>query len=118
MEPYFIDTVLLKENVAPTVISAKLTNTKEITLTFSEAVHTKAGTTDFALLIGGATVASNDKITTTGGTNVTTVVLKLENTVTPQNIAKGLSLKGLASLNIKDAAGNNLSVPANILVGE
>ncbi|WP_438315189.1 S-layer homology domain-containing protein [Sporosarcina sp. FA9] len=118
MEPYFTDTVLLKENVAPTVTSAKLTDTREITLTFSESVHTKAGTTDFALLIGGATVASNDTITTTVGTNVTTVVLRLESNVSPQNIRSGLSLVGLATLNIKDAAGNNLSVPATILVRE
>ena len=109
-------TEVLTENVAPTVTSAKLTDTNKVTLTFSEAVSTKAAATDFALLIGGATVAENDAVTTAAETKATTVVFTLEKAVTAANITSGLSLKALSTLDIKDEAGNKLSVPANILV--
>ncbi|KAA0966900.1 S-layer homology domain-containing protein [Sporosarcina sp. ANT_H38] len=113
----FTTTEVLTENVAPTVTSAKLTDTNKVTLTFSEAVNTTAGTSDFALLIGGATVAANDAMTTaTAETGVKTVVYTLETSVSAANITSGLSLKALSTLDIKDVAGNKLSVPANILV--
>ena len=117
MEPYFINTVSLNENIAPTVTSAKLTDVNKITLTFSEKVNSTNVTTDFELLIGGATVAANDEVSTAAGTGITEVVLTLEDNVTAANIASGLSLKALSTtINVKDTAGNNLRVPADILV--
>ena len=117
MEPYFVNTVSLKENIAPTVTSAKLTDVNKITLTFSEKVNSTDVTTDFELLIGGATVAANDQVSTAAGTGITEVVLTLEKNVTAANIASGLSLKALSTtINVKDTAGNNLRVPADILV--
>ena len=53
-------TVVLSENVAPTVTKAELTATDKITLTFSEEVtNVSKATGDFELLIGGKTVATN-----------------------------------------------------------
>ncbi len=78
MEPYFVNTVSLNENIAPTVTSAKLTDVNKITLTFSEKVNSTNVTTDFELLIGGATVAANDQVSTAAGTGITEVVLTLE----------------------------------------
>lgn len=109
------EVVPLNENVAPTVTSAVLTATDEVTLTFSESVTTKAVTTDFELLIGGKTVATNDTVTTAAGTGKT-VVLTLEKAVETADVSAGLSLKPLSTLDIEDAAGNKLSVPANVVI--
>ncbi|MEK5066989.1 S-layer homology domain-containing protein [Sporosarcina sp. FSL K6-1508] len=116
METFQVSDVSLNENIAPTVTSARLTKTNEVTLTFSEAVNASNVSTDFGLLIGGATVATNDKVTTSAGAAVTSVVLTLEANVTNENIASGLSLEALKSLDIVDAAGNKLLVPTNISV--
>ncbi|MEH7525664.1 hypothetical protein V7149_20690 [Bacillus sp. JJ1503] len=117
MDQYFVNNVSIKENVAPTVTSAKLTATDEITLTFSEAVK-QAGTTnkDFELLVGGQSIAlaqTYDAGLTS--TAATTVKVKIT-AVSAEAIAKGLSLKGLSTIDVKDEAGNVLSVPANIVV--
>ncbi|MBE1556639.1 S-layer homology domain-containing protein [Sporosarcina limicola] len=116
MEPYFTNTVLLTENVAPTVTFAKLTDVNKVTLIFSEAVNTTAVTTDFELLIGGGTTATNEKVSTPAGTGVNSINLILQDNITNENIASGFSLKGLPSLNIVDAAGNKLSLPVNISI--
>lgn len=107
-------TVTLDENVRPTVKIAKLTAPNEVTITFSEAVNTVAGTQDFGLLIGGSTVASNKNVTSPVETNKTTVVFELDANVTLANINSGLSFEALNTLNIVDQKGNKLSVPANI----
>ncbi|WP_432359963.1 S-layer homology domain-containing protein [Sporosarcina sp. UB5] len=117
MEPFFTNTVSLTENVAPTVTSAKLVGTNQVTLTFSEAVTTTEGTVDFELLIGGATVASKSEVTTPANASaVTTVTFTFKGNVTTEDINNGLSLKAKETLSVKDAAGNKLSVPANITI--
>lgn len=116
MDRFLTNTVSLKENVAPYVESAVLTDTNKVKLTFSEAVTTIGGEQDFALLIDGATVADNKQVTTPAGSSIKSVELTLEKDVTKANIASGLSLEVLESRNIKDAAGNKLSIPAKIRV--
>ncbi|MCG7336527.1 S-layer homology domain-containing protein [Sporosarcina sp. ACRSM] len=116
MDRFFTNTVSLKENVAPFVESAVLAGMDKVKLTFSEAVTTIGGEQDFELLIDGATVAGNKQVTTPAGSSIKSVELTLENEVTKANIASGLSLEVLDSRNIKDAAGNNLSIPANIRI--
>ncbi|MGN7388111.1 S-layer homology domain-containing protein [Sporosarcina sp. SAFN-015] len=117
MEPFFTNTVSVKENVAPTVTSATLVGTNQVTLTFSEAVTTTSGTGDFELLIGGATVASKTAVTTPANENgVTTVTFTLEDNLSNADLEKVLELKALNTLTIKDAAGNKLAVPANITI--
>ncbi|WP_438315767.1 S-layer homology domain-containing protein [Sporosarcina sp. FA9] len=115
METYFANTVMLNENVAPTVTLAKLTSTKEITLTFSEGVNVKAGITDFALVSGVSTLANAVEIKTEAN-GVSSVVLTLKNVVTDANIASGLSLEALSTINVKDAVGNNIVLPTTIQV--
>lgn len=119
MEPFFTNQVSLKENVAPTVTSAKLVGTNQVTLTFSEAVTTtsEANANDFELLIGGSTVASKTAVTTPANqSGVTTVTFTLEANLSNEDLAKSLDLKAKNTLNIKDAAGNNLAVPTNITI--
>jgi hypothetical protein len=116
MDRFLTNTVSLKENVAPYVEFAVLTDTNKVKLTFSEAVTTIGGEQDFALLIDGATVADNKQVTTPVGSSIKSVELTLEKDVTKANIASGLSLEVLDSRNIKDAAGNNLSIPASIRI--
>ncbi|MBO0588579.1 S-layer homology domain-containing protein [Sporosarcina sp. E16_8] len=115
MEPYFINTVSLKENIAPTVASAKLTATNKITLTFSENVSDVAGL-DFEVLVGGKSQGTanevNAGILATSPKTVEISITELDAAA----LAKGISLKALSTLDITDVAGNKLSVPANILV--
>lgn len=110
MNSFTENTVSLKENVRPTITKAELTATDKVTLTFSEAVITNAGTTDFELLIGGKTVSTNDQVTTATNVSpgVTTVEFTLETDVTAEDIASGLSLKALSTMGIVDAAGNKV----------
>lgn len=113
-------TVSLNENLAPTVTSARLTATNQVTLTFSEAItNASQDTNDFELYIGGVKVAANDQVTTAAGSGVTSLVLTLEDNVTAANLTSGLTLKALNTLNIEDAAGNKVSVgTAGIVVSQ
>ncbi|ASJ56115.1 hypothetical protein BP422_22740 [Brevibacillus formosus] len=115
MEPFHTNETPLNENVAPVVASAKFTGTTEITLTFSEAVV--SGTElDFEVLVEGksqAEVEKVDAVVDTTDTNTAKVTIKA---VDPDKIAKGISLKALDTIDVKDAVGNTLSVPANIVV--
>ena len=63
--------------------------------------------TDFELLIGGKTVTANKTVTADAGTGLT-VVLTLQDDVTAEDIASGLSLKALSTIGIVDAAGNKV----------
>ncbi|WP_313801750.1 hypothetical protein [Cytobacillus sp.] len=114
MNPYFTNTVSLKENVAPVVTSAKLTATNQITLTFSEAV-TDSTAKDFEVLIGGKSQGIVEELSAGIGSANTTVVMNISG-IDATELAQGISLKGLSTLDIVDAAGNKLSVPTNINV--
>ncbi|GEN83947.1 hypothetical protein SLU01_22590 [Sporosarcina luteola] len=117
MEPFFTNEVSLKENVAPTVTSAKLVGTDKVTLTFSEAVTTAKVDSDFDLLIGGATVATKSVVSTPlNESGVTTVTFTLGANLSNADLEKVLELKAKDTLTIKDAVGNKLSVPANITI--
>ena len=113
MLPYSTNAVSLKENVAPTVTSAKLTAVDKITFTFSEVV-TDSTANDFEVLIGGLSQGTPENITATvSSANTVTVTVA---TIDATELSKGISLKALSTLDIADAAGNKLSVPANITV--
>lgn len=117
MVAYHTNTVTLKENVAAVVTSAKLTSTSEITLTFSELV-TDASGLDFELLIGGKSQAVKEEVSAgIGSTAVTTIKVTIPS-IDATELSKGISLKGLSTLDIVDAAGNKLSIPANIVVAQ
>lgn len=125
-------TVDLNENVVPTVTAQLQADLKTIKLTFSENVYQVANTTkDFGLLVGADAYTwddDNDATTpvvdfvvdsglgTTTASAVNTVNITLPTTVTAAQLSKGLSLKALDTLDIKDVAGNALSVPANIKI--
>jgi trimeric autotransporter adhesin len=111
-------TIQTGDNVAPTITKAQLTDTNKITLTFSEPVkNVNADTNDFELYIGGAKVTSNDTITTAQQTTASaTLLLTLEAPVTEADLAKGLTIKALDTIDIADVAGNTVSVPVNVTV--
>ncbi|TKI58565.1 hypothetical protein E8L90_25955 [Brevibacillus antibioticus] len=116
MEPFHINTVSLNENVAPVVVSAILTGTTEITLTFSEAVAD--GTEDdFEVLIEGKSQATAENVKVAVDAKATnTAKVTIASVGEDNKLAKGISLKALTSIDVKDTAGNVLSVPANIVV--
>lgn len=107
----FTGQVSFSENVAPTVTSAKLVATDKIELTFSEAV-TSGGAFDFETLVESKTTLGSENVVVASGKGTITLDLP----VTADQLSKGLSLKALNTLDIVDAAGNKLSVPANITV--
>lgn len=114
MDPYFANNISIKENVAPTVTSAKLTAVDKIELTFSEAVTSAAGL-DFEILVGGKARATVETVSVTEVAPVTKVTLSIA-AVTVEELAKGISIKALTTLDIEDSVGNTLSVPSNINV--
>lgn len=119
MTPYFINTVSLNENVAPTIVSAKLTATDKIALTFSEAVsQADTSNKDFEVLIGGQSQAVAEEVDSALTTTPANTVVVTVATIDATKLSKGISLKGLTSLDIVDAAGNKLSMPANIVVSQ
>lgn len=108
-------TITLNENVAPTVTTAKLTTTKEITLTFSEAI-TVGDNADFAVLSEGKTIADAGEMKVVIGNDNRTATITLGKDLTTEQINKGITLKPVDTLDIKDVNGNKLSVPTNITV--
>ncbi|KMT22899.1 hypothetical protein [Clostridium cylindrosporum] len=114
----YAGTVSINENVVPIVVSAKLTDSDKVTVTFSEEVtNAEADTNDFELYIGGVKVSANDVVTTSQQTTgATTLVLTLEKAVTADDIAKGLTLKALDTLDIQDSASNKASVSSSIVI--
>ncbi|MED1722445.1 hypothetical protein [Brevibacillus parabrevis] len=108
----------LNENVAPTITKAVLTTPNTVTLTFSEAVtNAAADTNDFELLIGGVKVASNDEITTAQQTTAaTTLTLTLEAAVTADDLAKGLKIKGIDTIDVQDEVTNVAVVATPVTV--
>lgn len=111
-------TMKVRDNVAPIITKAQLTDANKITLTFSEPVINATGDTkDFELYIGGVKVASNDAITTAQQTTAgNTLVLTLEAPVTAADLAKGLKIKALNTIDITDAAGNKVFGPGSVKV--
>lgn len=107
--------VNLKENVAPTVTSANLTETNKITLTFSEAV-TSGDLADFAVLSDGKTIADANEMNAVIGADKKTATITLNTALTSDQINKGITLKPVKTMDIKDVNGNMLSVPTNITV--
>ena len=119
-------TVNLKENVAPTVTAQLQSDLKTIKLTFSENVYQDSSATpDFGVLVGtdaykwdadsdpdtpDVSFEKDSGLGTTEATATNTVNIVLPNTVTADQLTKGLSLKALTNLDVKDVAGNKLSV--------
>lgn len=114
MEQYFTNNVSLNENVAPKVTAAVLTETGKVTLTFSEAIS-DAAAFDFEVLVGGKSQATAEQVNLNASAAATSAPLVIA-PVDADKLAKGITLKALDTLDIKDTAGNKLSVPANIVV--
>ncbi|MFS0575636.1 S-layer homology domain-containing protein [Sporosarcina sp. 179-K 3D1 HS] len=112
MEKYE-DAVDLVENVAPTISKAALTGTKEITITFSEAVTDATNAIDFSLLVGGKAVSNT---VTTSNVSNSTVKVSLNKALTAEELAKGLELKAEDTLDIQDASGNTVRLPLTVAV--
>jgi hypothetical protein len=111
----------LTENVAPVVSSAKLTSPTEITLNFNEKVYNAAtgADVDFELYVGttkvtAATLDTEDvaKVAAKG-----TLTLSLSGyTLTPQDLATGLSVKAVDATDIKDANDNKFVAGTTLTV--
>ncbi|MCM3756304.1 S-layer homology domain-containing protein [Sporosarcina aquimarina] len=108
-------TIVLKENIAPTVTTADLTDTNKITVTFSEAVTGGAGH-DFEVLVDGKPVTPALKVNAAVNNNTNEAVITLNDKLTNEQINKGITLKPVDTMDIKDNNGNMLSVPMNITV--
>jgi len=105
-------TLTLKENVAPTVQTAKFTNTKdglvnEITLTFSEAVTLDADA--FQVFVGTETNAV-ETTSSVADKAVKEVKIELTKGLTTEQIAKTITVKLATDKKVKDANENALEL--------
>lgn len=114
MEPW-AGTITLNENVAPTVGEADLTDTKQITLTLSEVV-TGGDALDFEVLVDGQSLTKALKVNAAVEIDTNKAVITLTDALTTEQINKGITLKPVETMDIKDKNGNKLSVPTNITV--
>ncbi|GLC87868.1 S-layer homology domain-containing protein [Lysinibacillus piscis] len=108
-------TVDLKENVRPTVVAELQTDLQTIRLTFSENVYQGPGVAyDYSVYIGTELYQTNVDVLLGGGaTNVATILLPTK--MTADNLMKGLTLKPLSTIDIRDIAGNKLT-PADLKI--
>ncbi|MGG0645303.1 S-layer homology domain-containing protein [Sporosarcina gallistercoris] len=111
----WVSTITLNENVAPTVGKADLTDTKQITLTLSEVV-TGGDALDFEVLVDGKSMATALKVNAAVNADTNKAVITLTDALTTEQINKGITLKPVDTMDIKDVNGNLLSVPTNITV--
>lgn len=111
----YTEQVTLKENVAPTVKSAKVVNNgTQVEVTFSEAVTD--GTTadkDFDVYVAGTKYSV---ATTTASSNV--VTLDLATALDAAALSKTITIKALETLDIKDTNGNKAIVSADVNVAK
>ena len=107
--------VNLKENVAPTVTSAKLVDTNKVRITFNEAVTDAAGL-DFEVLVGGKAQVTPEVVNAGLGLTAANTVDVTISTVDADKLSKGLSLKVVDTLDIVDVAGNKVVSPSAIAI--
>lgn len=101
--------VTLTENVAPVVASAKLTNTDEVTLTFSEAVANVTAD-DFELFVGTeSTARALDGTTPITIVDPKTLKVKVGTAFTAADLTSGIVVKPSATIDVEDANHNALS---------
>jgi hypothetical protein len=99
----------LTENVRPTIVKAELTDTDEITLTFSEAMQAATiadsadSAPDFEVYIGGKK-ATNTLVE--DGTDGKVFTITLTPAFTADDLAAGIVVKAASGLDAKDANGN------------
>ena len=108
MDEQTIVSEVLNENIAPTVVSAELTGTKTIKVTFSEELKVNGSAADFELFVAGVKA---DNVITTGDLNGKVLTLTLTSDVDSATITKGLSIKASATIDLADLAGNVVSTP-------
>lgn len=101
----FNGTVTLKENVKPTVVTAKVTSTKTIELTFSENVTLTSA--NFDVFIGDSTTAVTG-VSTAAGATADKAVITLTNALSEADLGKTITIKPATGINVKDLEGNVL----------
>ncbi|GEB31351.1 hypothetical protein [Brevibacillus parabrevis] len=100
--------VNLIENVAPTVTSAKLTDTNEVTVTFSEAVANLTAD-DFELFVGTESTARPlDGTTPITIVDTKTLKVKVGTAFNATDLNSGIVVKPSATNDVEDAHGNAL----------
>ena len=110
----FTGLVGLTENVKPEVKSAKITGTKTIEVSFSEAVQAAGFTTndDFVLKVGTTTIAATDYTVAPVSGDATKATITLSDALTTANLAETITLETLVGATdaIKDAVYNTVKV--------
>jgi len=108
----FSGLVNLTENVKPEVKTAKITGTKTIEVTFSEAVQAAGFTVndDFVLKVGSTTIATTDYTVVPVVGDATKATITLTNALTSANLAETITLETVVSSTdaIKDSANNTV----------
>lgn len=107
----YTQTITLKENVAPTIVSARLTDVKDgIVLTFSEPVM---GVASFDVYINGALYRKATETSVAYNSSNNTITIYLNSVV---STSSGLTLMPAADNNLKDANGNAAQISPTVYV--
>ncbi|MCU5462029.1 S-layer homology domain-containing protein [Bacillus cereus] len=114
--------VTLKENVAPKVAKAELTNGKDLELTFSEAVK-NVDAADFIVLLDGKDVTKelgtdkNITVTKVEGTDASKATFTFSRALDSKELAKTLTVKpGKDGVKVTDSNDNKLAAFESITV--
>ena len=107
----YTQTITLKENVAPTILSARLTDVKDgIVLTFSEPVM---GVASFDVYMNGALYRKATETSVAYNTSNNTITIYLNSFVSSSS---GLTLIPAVDNNLKDANGNAAQISPTVYV--
>ncbi len=107
----YTQTIVLKENVAPTIVSAKLTTAKDgVVLTFNEAV---TGTAKFSVYMNGTLYRDSAATYVAYDTTNKTITIYFGSVV---NSSSGLTLLPAADNSLKDANGNAAQINSTVYV--
>jgi hypothetical protein len=107
----YTQTIVLKENVAPIILYAKLTANKDgVVLTFSEAV---TGTAKFNVYLNGTIYRDSASTYVSYDTVSKTITIYFNSVVSSSS---GLTLMPAADNNLKDANGNAAQINSTVYV--
>lgn len=116
LEKEYKKVISLNENIRPTVVSAKATGAKEITLTFSESVT--AGTEkDFAVFFNNVVDGDVAGVAATAvSSNNKQLTITTTKTIDAAALNAGITVKKVDTIDVKDTKGNAVNMASPVTV--
>lgn len=114
MDAYSDGTIAFKDNTAPKIVSAQLTDANTLVLTFNKNVEGTSGVNenDFDVYVGGTKVGQSAATGLAANTLGTTVTLKLTTALTAADLSNAITVTPSANNDVVDANGNAFNTPS------